>query len=1346
MIIFVFYYSGRRPSAQSNSSLSSSSSSSRLPQRGVSPRGDPVATSLPQRGVPPRGDPVTSPPATGTSTDNLGLKGWATENDLTSGHQPVIMSGSHMTGYTPRHAPLTPSKSSPSLHQDELQAAPGPLRGYSPSPHHSLSIAKSSPDVSEQANYENVTSPLSPKSPTWYQQRFPNRSSVFDFSAAGIKRTQGSPRNSYVGYSPNYSQPSNFSVSSAGNYSSMSNTGVFSSSYMEANPNRSTSHSYLPSGASITSYDDTPNREHKKNYDRRSLPPQALYQHRLDTQKENIKPEPQSQKSLKSMPTTREENESDSEIPDIVPQPPNDLDLRPMYSPPAPPVRDISSLKYVGFNQNHEKYPSWPVTTANPPPNLGGPPVNSNLNEKSTVDKKVENSQDKKFEAQMSQLSDKNSPGSDRRGSEEEKKARNASDPGFKQKPKKSFYTTRKPKFETPKEGDFENTKTEEERFNEFCSQSKPGYPPPKFDPDGHNYGDEKYNIPSPPERDVPNSNEKFEISLVEKINSVINPGNQYHSPFQYHQYSANSDGYNHKSHKMDMATSPLQNSNMSKIPGLYFQQAMNSQNLLHLPSPNRNMVDSGTSPLGSPSEEKNEPTFRTLTANPRNESFQVSSAEKSRGLIIRQMPYYNTSTQTDDANFQEHQSKVFRNSADISDQSRYMEKSIQAHMSHSSLSSDSESNSRRLGDDRERYLRKEFFSDSRLNQPMSLASSASRSETSSQSSGIGSLNFSDQSSAPMLRKLSEEFYRGKLGVSVPNEKRMSAVNYDELKSPRSESLYGGLKEAESLSSVVIHPQESAGPFGHDDYGSSPSLVSSKQDISDSELDPFLDARHSLFQKPRHSVDSATIFHKPTSSMGAMPPRSLQDSRFTSENNLTSPSYSSRNYSQSMLQLSKPPSVSDNQQRNSSHGSDSSSASSRPHGSMEARSSGSRMGSDSSNSDQRSSMNVRKESSDSVFIDKTSPVPNEALKNNSIQSGNDKQTGIVRKVSMKMAYGTFDENEHHYATPYAHQRNNSENLSPQAKELNIVHAKSHSYADYMPMHYGHGQSPADHRLGQIQEEDSEIRWQEAVRKSKSINPEMGNYMNVDNKEQSDSAKKGKKSDKIKSGMKRTVSEQIRPRKNEAKKLIQQKAVDGATKEQSSSGESSKGNKSDGEMTPNTMSHHFSDSDLKKVQQKAVLDFVERKTKPRSSDESDPQSPIRENLPEFPTSSDKTQSIPASPSPIMMDITRKYNYTRAQRTESLRRSRSISSTSSHESPDYVDMKRPERHYQTEWSRLRSQDGALPRRPLSIGSDISGTDSYTNTKLSPLATLEGEVTHIRSVSETITTQVQVSITYF
>ena len=84
-------------------------------------------------------------------------------------------------------------------------------------------------------------------------------------------------------------------------------------------------------------------------------------------------------------------------------------------------------------------------------------------------------------------------------------------------------------------------------------------------------------------------------------------------------------------------------------------------------------------------------------------------------------------------------------------------------------------------------------------------------------------------------------------------------------------------------------------------------------------------------------------------------------------------------------------------------------------------------------------------------------------------------------------------------------------------------------------------------------------------------------MNVEtNKEQKDVIKADKKS-KPKTGMKGTVSEQIRPRKNEGKKLNQQLANDGANKEQSFNPDLTKGNKSDGETSPNAMFQHYPDS-------------------------------------------------------------------------------------------------------------------------------------------------------------------------
>lgn len=79
--------------------------------------------------------------------------------------------------------------------------------------------------------------------------------------------------------------------------------------------------------------------------------------------------------------------------------------------------------------------------------------------------------------------------------------------------------------------------------------------------------------------------------------------------------------------------------------------------------------------------------------------------------------------------------------------------------------------------------------------------------------------------------------------------------------------------------------------------------------------------------------------------------------------------------------------------------------------------------------------------------------------------------------------------------------------------------------------------------------------------------------------------------------------------------------------------------------------------------------------------------------------------------------------RAERQESLRRSRSISSRDS----DYMEMRRPERQ-QTEWSRIRSQTGGS--RPHSIGSDSSLVDPYAITTLPSFSDSEQ---HQRSQSD-------------
>jgi hypothetical protein len=55
--------------------------------------------------------------------------------------------------------------------------------------------------------------------------------------------------------------------------------------------------------------------------------------------------------------------------------------------PPAPPVRDSSSLKSIKYGPGHEKFPSWPVpAAAETPQALKGPPSGGSHRSKSWTD------------------------------------------------------------------------------------------------------------------------------------------------------------------------------------------------------------------------------------------------------------------------------------------------------------------------------------------------------------------------------------------------------------------------------------------------------------------------------------------------------------------------------------------------------------------------------------------------------------------------------------------------------------------------------------------------------------------------------------------------------------------------------------------------------------------------------------------------------------------------------------------------------------------------------------------------------------------------------------------------
>ncbi|KAK3576402.1 hypothetical protein CHS0354_026736 [Potamilus streckersoni] len=1137
--------------------------------------------------------PVSSAPLT---TLRGNLRGWATQQDLSALRSPITVNTTNVPTNT-YPGPLSPAKSTPVLNKENI--SPASPQAYSSMQPQTLIPAKSSPDIPENL----ATSLHSPPSPSLYNiPRSPYTKQHFEFNVQQQRKHpfQGSSYSPFVGKS---GYPSNEPQNVA---------------------------SLLPNG-------------------RRSLPPQMPYQQEylssfsVSPQLRDLQKPTGSMPSM--MPMTKEEDVLDKEIPEM--QPAGKEDNRPLYSPPAPPVRDISSLKYIGFNQNHEKYPSWPVPHPNPNRD-GNPPLDPQTG----------------YHPQLGPVHEKE------RTTSEENKPRNASDPGFNKEMKKNFYTRRKP---TAKDSnnDYENLKTLEERFEDFCNNSKPGYPPPLLDPDGHNIGDEKYNIPSPPERDVSQLDQK---TLAHKIAAVVSSGYQSQGqgqPDYYSQYNVDSS-YAANRKRVDTTTSPIQS------PGVSSQSGQLPQN--------SKMVDSSTSPLNSPLTE-NKVVLGDVKYS--RGTFQPSG-NKSRGVIIRQTPYYNTGTQTEDSF-----SKTGKDSMGFSssDPPKFTEKSVQAQMSYSSVSSDCEGTSRYSDEDsRSKHFHHQEFP---LDSYMEHSKSADH-HNCTKDSGIMSIN-SDILGAPLLRKLSEEFRGGKLH-SIPS-------SFDDLRSPRPESLYGSLHGAESYSSVVIHPYENPMPFGRDDYSSN---VGSKSDSLSSENTPVksmssMDLRNPPATKStRYSIDGS--FARQSLGMSLMPHRSLPDSEYTSESSLNSPYYSrSKEYSQSMLHLNKRSLGSS--QAHSFHFPSESSL--HPRTSSEAGPSRSLK----SSSDSSNGRSLSRLGSDSVFPEK-SPGPVESKDPTAIDSSQ-LISSPGSRGPLKYPYSSFDENERPSSTFNFHQRTESDVSATSNDFPTASHARSVSYTDYMPMYGYTSQSQADaNRLAQIQEESSESRWQAAVDKSRSLLDR--NYMNTDH----GSSKEPIQSEKVTDSSESVpYSESVQ--KPEFKRQQSDHFKFSNTGFSESSNKASELSSNIEIREPRTDSSEDSNrtsDDLKRMQQKAVLNFMEIKLKEKGQN-------LGEDVkPDSKSESSLSEQESSSVQPII-DFS-KYNYTRDQRNESLRRSRSISSNSSRDSADYVEMKKPERLYaQTEWSRIRLQTV----RPSSIGSDASGSmDTYMISPLSPLppSPLKGE----------------------
>jgi hypothetical protein len=296
---------------------------------------------------------------------------------------------------------------------------------------------------------------------------------------------------------------------------------------------------------------------------------------------------------------------------------------------------------------------------------------------------------------------------------------------------------------------------------------------------------------------------------------------------------------------------------------------------------------------------------------------------------------------------------------------------------------------------------------------------------------------------------------------------------------------------------------------------------------------------------------------------------------------------------------------------------------------------------------------------------------------------------------------------------------------------------------------------SEQMLGAINEESSESRWQDALRRSQRASQSSidQTYTDLDVKKHVNEKLREyqSKTEMEKSNLKRTSSEQFRPMKdrlgnkshseskleepkqqlfpskhkmlrtNSREKLAQsqidlpsQSGSDSSSKRDNSRLTSPSSSRTDLRSDSETKNERKLSSpsqsrtelfgpreDLKRVQKDALTNFMLTKTGRLPSDEEEEQQSPGNGQPQPQTTPDRNTRISVTES-----FRKKY-----AEGDKLRRSRSISST---DSGNYTEMRPPVRPQQTEWSRVRSQ---TTKRPLSVGSDSGASlvDPYAVTPI-------------------------------
>ncbi|XP_071087625.1 uncharacterized protein [Haliotis cracherodii] len=843
-----------------------------------------------------------------------------------------------------RSRQLVSAKSTPSLNQDLPQNIP--YSGSTQKP--SISPAKSSPNISEDIGQDNrYGNPIRPKR--------------LDVRGSGSVHHPPSPNSAWSMYNkesgPKYQKP---------------------------RPNMYTNDE---------TYSDT--RKSDK-YSRRSAP-HHLGRYRADY--ENISAfgiEPLGSEKISEI----EDDEADMDAPIIPPRPKHELMDSPGHSPghpPVPPVRDPSSLQYGRYNQAHEKYPSWPVTKPNEVGETGQPITAraQSWTDHTNTKKEVHPGAKPRYihHSNLRPVFEK-SPQSDRKG-EDGKSARNQSDPGF------------KTEFVYDKYGRVVQKNYENIGKNKFedLFNSEPGYPPPRFDSDGHNLGDKEYSVPSPPERDIPGVDQS---ELSDKLASSQASVSAYPAPVFSSQYEKEA-----KAHRLGHQDSSSMHSPVEDTRAPLSVRPISDNKS----AKEKTLVDSSTSPLQSPQDKKNPPKFGVPSDQP---SAQI---QQSKAYIVKQTPYYNTSTQTDVSSYAIKTSirsadpkqcnaevqvteEGARTSMSLPDgQKGFEEKSSQARRSSQKHDVDLSKDKSASGGDSGKGMgygyegsssKFEGFENIKAKYAADYLPEEQSNTESKKSIVMPHYSEYDPSTQSMLRSLAKEYYGGR--IPHQQEKRLSSA------SSQDASHHTGMREAESYTSVVIHPSENSAPFGRDDFGSKSSLSDSRGDVSS--VGDSVSSKSNM-PRGRYSLDPSMMSNR---SRGPLP-------RQSSASTVTHQREKSASYAENLFSVqrkSQDSQSSINSRRSASCRSSDSSTPSQPKSSTDTRTSGSTQYEDSPPAPIQRDHDSRLDSYDSVFTgDERSPMPREGDVHTRVSSSDAKSgtASVGRQPSMKKAYGIYDETE-----------------------------------------------------------------------------------------------------------------------------------------------------------------------------------------------------------------------------------------------------------------------------------------------------------------------------------------------